>query len=83
MLAPGRTHFFNLVMSDRAKKLSGAQMTGGLVGYAVVAAVTSDDKNPGPVDFVPMDEAAARATITELRLRSPPAAPPPTGSRDR
>lgn len=70
-------------MSGRAKKLSGAQMAGGLIGYAVVAALMSDDKNPGPVNFVPMDEAAARATITELRLGPPPAPPPPTGSRDR
>jgi hypothetical protein len=71
--SPGRTYFFNVVMSDRAKKLSGAQMAGGLVGFAVAAAVTSDDKNPGPVDFVPMDEAEARAAITDLRLAPPPA----------
>jgi hypothetical protein len=77
--SPGRTYFFNVVMSDRAKQLNGAQMAGGLVGFVVVAAATSGDKNPGPVDFVSMEEAAARAAITELRL-SPPEAPSPAGS---
>jgi hypothetical protein len=75
----GRTYFFNVVMSDRAKQLSGAQMAGGLVGFAVVAAVTSNDKNPGPVAFVKMDEAAARAAITELRL-APSETPPASNS---
>ena len=48
--SPGRTYFFNAVVSERAKKLSTAQAAGGLVGLAIVAAMTSDDKNPGPVD---------------------------------
>ncbi len=66
--SPGHTYFFNTVMSDRAKKVSGATMVGGLAGLVLATAVTSGDENPGPVDFVPMDEAAARAAITELRL---------------
>lgn len=66
--SPGRTYFFAVVVSERAKELQGAQIAGGLVGLGIAAAVTSGDKNPGPVDFVPMDEAAARAAITELRL---------------
>jgi hypothetical protein len=66
--AAGRTYFFKVIESERAKTLKGAQMAGGLIGLGIASAVTSDDKNPGPVDFVPMDEAAARAAITELRL---------------
>jgi Protein of unknown function (DUF2846) len=66
--SPGRTYFFNVVMSDRAKKLSGVAMVGGLAGFVVATAVTSRDENPGPIEFVPMEEAAARAAITELRL---------------
>jgi len=79
----GRTYFFNVVVSERSKKLSTAQGAGGLVGLAIVAAMTSDDKNPGPVDFLPVDEATARGTIPELR-QAPPAAPPPASdSHDR
>jgi hypothetical protein len=81
--SPGRTYFFNVVVSERAKKLNGAQAAGGLVGLAIATAMTSDDKNPGPVDFAPMDEAAARAAITELRQGPPPAPPPASESRDR
>jgi hypothetical protein len=66
--SPARTYFFSAVVSERAKKLQGAQMAGGLIGFGIATAVTSDDKNPGPVDFVPMDEAAARAAISEFRL---------------
>ena len=63
-----RTYFFNIVVSERAKALQGAQIAGGLVGLGIAAAVTADDKNPGPVDFVAMQEAAARGAIAELRL---------------
>jgi hypothetical protein len=65
--APGRTYFFTANVSQRAKTLQGAQVFGGLAGLAVAAVATSDDKNPGPLDFVPMDETAARKAITELR----------------
>jgi hypothetical protein len=71
-VSPGRTYFFNIAVSERAKKLNMAQASGGLVGLGLVMAMTSNDKNPGPVDFVPMEEAAARAAITELRLGPPP-----------
>ena len=41
---------------------------GGLAGLAVGTAVTSGDSNPGPIDFVPLEEGAARRAIAELRL---------------
>jgi hypothetical protein len=81
--AAGRTYFFNVVVSERSKKLNMAQATGGLVGLALVTAMTSNDKNPGPVDFVAVDEATARAAVTELRLGPPPPPPPKGDSRDR
>jgi hypothetical protein len=81
--SPGRTYFFNVVVSDRAKALQAGQAAGGLIGLAVATAVTSDSKNPGPVDFVPMDDAAAPAAITQLRLGPPPAPQPESDSRDR
>ncbi len=77
----GRTYFFNIVVSERSKKLNAAQAAGGLVG--LVMAMTSNDKNPGPVDFIPMDEAAARTAITELRLGPPPDPAPAAVPHDR
>ena len=67
-VTPGRTYFFVAKPSDRAKALIVAQSFGGLAGYAVGAAVTSGDTNPGPVEFVPLDEAAAREAIATLQL---------------
>ncbi len=66
-VAPGRTYFFVTRQSDRSK----AMMVGsfvGLTGMAVTAIATSGSSNPGPVDFVPLDEAAGRRAISELRL---------------
>jgi hypothetical protein len=34
----------------------------------VASAVTSGSDSPGPIDFFPLDEAAARTTIAELQL---------------
>jgi hypothetical protein len=64
----GRTHFFVAKVSDRARTLSVTSAAGGLVGLAVGAAVTSGDGNPGPLDFIPLEEGAARQAIAELRL---------------
>jgi hypothetical protein len=41
---------------------------GGLAGLAVGTAMTSSDSNPGPIDFVPLEEGAARQMMAELRL---------------
>ena len=71
------------MVEQRARKLQTGQAAGGLVGLALVTAMTSNDKNPGPVDFVPVDEATARAAVTELRLGPPPAPPPPADARER
>lgn len=65
----GRTHFFLAKLSDRARTLNMTSAAGGLVGYAVGAAITSGgDGNPGPLDFLPLEEGAARQAIAELRL---------------
>jgi Protein of unknown function (DUF2846) len=60
----GRTYFFLARLSERA----GAQAVGGLAGLMVGAAVTSNSENPGFLDFIPIEEANARAMIAELRL---------------
>jgi hypothetical protein len=64
----GRTYFFLVRPSERAKVLGGMSAAGGIAGLLVGAAVTSGNSNPGPLDFFPLDGAAARATIAELKL---------------
>jgi hypothetical protein len=67
---PGQTHFFVARISKRknAMMAAAAGTGGGLLGFALSAALTSGYDNPGPLDFFPLDETAARATIAELRL---------------
>jgi Protein of unknown function (DUF2846) len=64
----GRTHFFVAKPSERARTLTMTSAVGGLAGLAVGTAMTSGDSNPGPIDFVPLEEGAARRAIAELRL---------------
>ena len=64
----GRTYFFLVRPSERSKVLAGMSMAGGIAGLLVGAAVTSNNANPGPFDFFPLEESAARQTIEQLRL---------------
>jgi hypothetical protein len=64
----GRTYFFLARPSDRAKTLNGMSAAGGVAGLLIGAAVTSSNSNPGPLDFFPLDDAAARTAMAELRL---------------
>jgi hypothetical protein len=64
----GRTYFFLAKASERHNTLMGATVVTGLAGMLVTAAVTSGSENPGPVDFFPLDEAAARARLADLQL---------------
>lgn len=64
----GRTYFFLARPSDRSKVLGGMAAGGGIAGLLVGAALTSNNSNPGPLDFFPLEEDAARTTIAELRL---------------
>ena len=61
-VAPGRTYFFLCRRSPRGNAVALA----GLAGMALSAA--SGDSNPGPVEFGPLDDAAGRQAISELRL---------------
>jgi hypothetical protein len=60
-VAPGRTYFFLCRRSPKAN----AMFVAGFAGMALNAA--SGDSNPGPVEFVPLDDAAGRQAISELR----------------
>jgi hypothetical protein len=64
----GRTYFYLVRPSERAKVLAGMSAAGGVAGLLVGAAVTSGNSNPGPLDFLALEETAARQTIAELRL---------------
>jgi hypothetical protein len=66
--APGRTYYFSTRASDRSKAMFAGAAFGGLAGLAITAAATSNAQNPGPIDFVPVDEATARQMLAELRL---------------
>jgi len=67
-LSQGRTYFFLVKASDRAKTLNAAQAAGGLTGLVVVSAMTAGDNNPGPLDFIPLEETAAREATAALKL---------------
>jgi uncharacterized protein DUF2846 len=64
----GRTYFFLARPSERSKVLGGMSAAGGDAGLLVGAALTSNNSNPGPLDFFPLEDDAARTTIAELRL---------------
>jgi hypothetical protein len=61
-------YFFLVQSSQRAKAISAGAMVGGVAGALVASGASSGSDNPGPVDFVPLDDAAARHAIEELQL---------------
>jgi hypothetical protein len=71
--AAGRTYFFLAKPSDRAQKLNTMAAAGGLTGLVIGSALTSGDKNPGPLEFFPIEEGAATTMMADLRLATPPA----------
>jgi len=63
----GRTQFFVVRNSDKSKAMAGGALVGGLTGALVMAAVSSNNPNQGPVDIYPLDEPTARLAIADLR----------------
>jgi hypothetical protein len=67
----GRTYFFMVRTSKKSDALTAMTMVGGLAGFAVGAVATSGSSdNPGPLDFVAMDGAAATTALANLRQGS-------------
>jgi Protein of unknown function (DUF2846) len=64
----GRTYFFLAKTSERHNTVTGATIVGGLAGMVAASVVTSGNDSTGPVDFVSLDEAAARTMLAELQL---------------
>ena len=67
-VAPGKTYYFLARLSERARALNSASAVGGLSGFVVASVVTSEDSNPGPLDFIPLEATAAREAISAIRL---------------
>jgi hypothetical protein len=63
----GRTDFYVVRFSTR-KNTYIATASQGLLGLALTTVITAGYKNPGPLDFLVLEEGAARTTIAELRL---------------
>jgi hypothetical protein len=63
----GQTVFFVVRMSERKTAMIANSST-GVLGWGLTLAMTSGYKNQGPLDFLALDEQAARTTIAELRL---------------
>lgn len=64
----GRVYFYLVQPSQRSKALSAGAMVAGVAGALLASAVSSGSDNPGPVDFVLLDEVAARTALAERRL---------------
>jgi hypothetical protein len=62
----GRTYFYVARPSNR-KTAFAANASTGVLGYVLTAALTTAYENPGPLDFFPLDDTAAKVTIAELR----------------
>ena len=63
----GRTYFYVVRMSERKAAIV-ANGGNGVLGLVLSTALTAGYKNPGPLDFLLLEEAAARTAIAELRL---------------
>ena len=63
----GQTYFYVVRMSQRKAAIV-ANASTGVLGLALSTALTAGYKNPGPLDFLPLEETAARTAIVDLRL---------------
>jgi hypothetical protein len=65
---PGRTYYFRLEMNDKGKMINAGAALGGLSGYFLASAIADGSDERGVYDFIPMEDAAARTAMAELRL---------------
>jgi hypothetical protein len=61
----GRTYFFVATVDDSVNSINTAGAFGGLIGRAIATAATNQDH--GGITLAPVDEAAARPAVAELR----------------
>jgi hypothetical protein len=67
-VAAGRTYYFLVRPSDRAKTLGAMSAAGGMSGLIVGAVITSGNNNQGPLDFFPLPETDARTMMADIPL---------------
>ncbi|MEP6840103.1 MAG: DUF2846 domain-containing protein [Bradyrhizobium sp.] len=63
----GRTYFFLIRSSDRHDSVTGVSMVAGLAGGLLASAATAGSGNPGPAEFLALDETTAKTTLAELQ----------------
>jgi Protein of unknown function (DUF2846) len=64
----GRTYYFRLELNDKGKWITASSILGGGPGALVSSAISAAADERGLFDFTPLDDAAARAAMAELRL---------------
>jgi hypothetical protein len=66
--APGRTYFFRLDMNAKGHWIAASGQVAGVAGLLASSAISAAADERGLFDFTPLDDAAARAAMAELRL---------------
>jgi hypothetical protein len=64
----GRTYFYLIKSSASHDAVTGMAMLGGVAGAVVGSVAAAGSDNPGPADFISLDEQTARTTLAELQL---------------
>jgi hypothetical protein len=66
--APGRTYYFRLDINDKGRGIEASAIVAGLAGALISSAAAAAADDRGLFDFTPLDGAAAREAMAELRL---------------
>lgn len=66
--AAGRTYFFRLELNEKGRVVNASAVAAGLAGLLVSSAAAAATDDRGFFDFTPLDDAAAREAMAELRL---------------
>jgi hypothetical protein len=66
--ASGRTYFFRLEMNQKGRLVMAASSQAGLAGLFISSAMSAAADERGLFDFTPLEDAAAREALADLRL---------------
>jgi hypothetical protein len=64
----GRTYYFRLHMNEKGQWIATSNAAAGLTGALLASAISAAADERGLFDFTPLDDAAAKAAMAELRL---------------
>jgi Protein of unknown function (DUF2846) len=65
---PARTYFFRLELNEKGRLVEAGSTSAGLAGLFISSAISAAADERGLFDFIPLDEAAARDAMADLRL---------------